>query len=104
MGGALAAYLLGPRLVNTDPHACKKTFIDCPPVRWFAKKGVTRYEGMKCHCPRCSLEGAGIQMRPKQQRKLKFSKRLTVIQHTVALHDAQRAAKWKTSAFIPGTC
>lgn len=77
--GAVAAYLLGPRLVNTG--ACKKVFIDCPPVRWFARKGVTRYEGMKCHCVRCNMDGAGIQMRPKQKRKLKLSSRLTVIQH-----------------------
>ena len=77
--GALAAYLLGPRLVNTG--TCKKVFIDCPPVPWFARKGVIRNEGMKCHCMRCNMDGAGIQMRPKQKRKLKFSNRLKIIQH-----------------------
>ena len=30
-GGALAAYLLGPRLVNAGSHACNKSFLDGPP-------------------------------------------------------------------------
>lgn len=79
-GGALAAYLLGPRLVNAGSNACKKSFVDCPPVGWFARKGVTRYEGMKCCCMRCKINGSAIQMRSKQKRKLKFSNRLKVIQ------------------------
>lgn len=81
VGGALTAYLLGPKYVNTGPHACKKTFIDSPPVGWFAKKGVTRYDDMECHCIRCAVMSAGHQMRPKQNRKLKFSNRLEVIQY-----------------------